>query len=327
MKTTARSRPGVRPWASPLVQRDLEEVERRLASVLACREPLLTEVASHLLFAGGKRVRPAVVLLVFRACGGEDPAEAIDAAAALELIHSASLLHDDIIDGGSTRRGAPSAPSRYGLGNALVAGDFLFSRAFGLCGRFDEELIRWAAEACVALTEGEIMQGRLRRDPAARLEDYLEIVARKTASLFEVGARTAARLAGARAIEASIAEGGRHVGMAFQMIDDVLDVDGSPDETGKDLAIDLRDGNPSLPVVLALPREARVRELFARPSLTEAETAEFLECLRRTPYLEEARRLAREHGERARQALAVLPPSPYREDLERLVDQLLERAA
>src|SRR4029077_8394883 len=142
------------------------------------------------------------------------------------------------------------------LADTLVAGDFLFSRAFALCARFEAEGIRWAAEACISLTEGEVMQGRFRHNPAVTLADYLEIIERKTASLFAAGARTAAHLAGAPPLVVeAMASCGRHVGLAFQVSDDLLDVEGQSAVTGKPSGIDLRDGNPSLPIVLALAED------------------------------------------------------------------------
>ncbi|HMG27329.1 MAG TPA: polyprenyl synthetase family protein, partial [Acidimicrobiia bacterium] len=151
----------------PAVHDDLARVEERLRAEIGSREARLEEIAHHLVGAGGKRVRPLVVLLVFHATAtpGGRRDDVIEAAVALELIHSATLLHDDIIDGGETRRGRPSALARFGLPDTLVAGDFLFSRAFALCARFEAEVVRWAAEACIGLTEGEVLQGRRRRDP------------------------------------------------------------------------------------------------------------------------------------------------------------------
>src|SRR5262249_56108880 len=134
-----------------------------------------------------------------------------------------------------------------------VGGDLLFAGGVGVWARFEAEVVRWAADACVGLTEGEVLQGRRRRDPTVTVAEYDEIILRKTASLFAVGARTAAHLAGAEpAVVEAMARCGRHVGLAFQMLDDLLDVEGQPAVTGKPRGIDLRDGNPSLPIVLAL---------------------------------------------------------------------------
>lgn len=313
------------PWT---LSEALEVVEHRLSELLSSREPLLTEIATYLVGSGGKRVRPAVTLMVFRACGGESARDIIDVATALELIHSATLLHDDIIDNSETRRGQESALRRYGLAHTLVTGDFVFSRAFQLCARFEERLIHWAAEACISLTEGEVMQARYRHNPGVTLPDYLEIIGRKTASIFQQGARTAAYLAGASdTIVEAMAACGYHVGMTFQMVDDLLDLDGNADKVGKPIGIDLRDGNPSLPVVLAIPLDPEVARLFAKTDLTAAEIQSTRERIRATGVLSEVRRLASEHGERARANLALLPASEDRDYLLDLVNQLLTRAA
>lgn len=308
-----------------LIASDLAQVEAKMEQLLASREPLLSEVALHLIQSGGKRVRPSVALLVFKACGGRDVTDMIDVAIALELIHSATLLHDDIIDGGETRRGRPSAFQRYGLANTLVTGDFLFSRAFELCGRFEERIVRWAADACVSLTEGEVMQGRFRRNPATTVDDYLEIIARKTASLFSQGARVAAHLAGmdTRGAEA-MGLCGFNIGMAFQIIDDILDVEGDA-RTGKPVGIDLRDGNPSLPLVLAVAKDAEVRRVFVAPDATEAEIDAALERVRRLDVLTSVRQLAEDYTDRARAMLSELPYSAYRQALVDIIAEVEAR--
>jgi octaprenyl-diphosphate synthase len=322
------------PIALPVVPSpvddDLLRVEARLASEISSREERLGAIAAHLVGAGGKRIRPTVVLLVFHAAAPHGPpsrqGDAVEAAVALELIHSATLLHDDIIDGSETRRGQPSALRLFGAGDTLVAGDFLFSRAFALCARFEAEVIRWAAEACISLTEGEIMQGRFRHDPAVTLADYHEIIERKTASLFAAGARTAAHLAGApAAVVEAMASCGRHVGLAFQMSDDLLDVAGHPGTTGKPRGIDLRDGNPSLPIVLALG-DPELSRLFAARRLSPAEVEAGLARIRLAGVLDAVSDRARTHAAAAAAEIARLPASPYRSALAGLVDGLAGRA-
>jgi len=311
-----------------LVAAELELVEKKLGSQIKSREPLLNQISHYLVSAGGKRVRPAVAILVFRACGGEDPQDIIDIATALELIHSASLLHDDIIDGGETRRGKPSAYRSFGLANTLVAGDFLFGRAFALCGRFEEKVITWATEACISLTEGEVMQGRFRRNPVVTLEDYLEIISRKTAALFSQGARLGAYLAGASdVVVESLATCGYCAGMAFQIVDDLLDVEGDGDLTGKPIGIDLKDGNPSLPLVMAIPLDAEIRRVFEKQEPTPQEIQLALEKVRHSGVLTEAERLARSYGQQALAALEHLEPSPYAESLVCFIHQLIDRTA
>ena len=312
--------------ALALIAPDLARVETQITTLLTSREPLLSEISQYLIGGGGKRIRPAVALLVFKACGGDDVTDMIDVAVALELIHSATLLHDDIIDGGETRRGRRSAFTRFGLADTLVTGDFLFSKAFELCGRFEEGIVRWAADACVSLTEGEVMQGRFRRNPAVTVDDYLEIIARKTASLFSQGARVAAHLAGMSA-EATQAMWtcGFNIGMAFQIVDDLLDVDGDSDVTGKPVGIDLRDGNPSLPLVLAISQDAEVRRVFIDPAPTAGAIAGALARVRGLGVLAAVRRLAEEYATNARGVLAALPYSPYRDALQGIITEIEER--
>ena len=325
-RPTAASAPSTSP--ATLVGDELRLVEQRLAELLHSREPRLTDIASYLIDAGGKRVRPAVTLLVFRACGGTDVRDIVDVAVALELIHSASLLHDDIIDGNEVRRGRDSARRRYGVPETLVTGDFLFSRAFQICGRFEERLIHWAAEACVALTEGEIMQGRFRRNPAVTYQDYLEIISRKTAALFEVGAQTAAMLAGAGDdAVAAMARCGKHVGLTFQMVDDLLDVTASETTLGKPVGLDVREGNPSLPIVLAIAGDDELRRLFGKAALSEGEVGAVLGRLRRSPVIDRGHQLALDNARIARTALESLPDSPYQAYLLSLIDQLVDRPA
>lgn len=325
-RTDHAHQPAPQPLA--LVARELELVEQRLSELLRSREARLTDISTYLIDAGGKRARPAITLLVFRACGGKNLTDAIDIAVALELIHSASLLHDDIIDDSSTRRGRDSALQRWGIADTLVAGDFLFSRAYQICGRFDATVIDWAAEACIALTEGEIMQARFRRNATVTVADYLEIIHRKTASLFEQTSRIAAYLAAAdKDVVEAMARCGTHVGLTFQMVDDILDVTAIESQLGKPVGIDLREGNPSLPIVLALEEDPQLSALFEKQSLTELEVTALIERLQSPAIVERGLRMAAEHAAVARDALTLVPDSAYRQGLLSLIDQLLDRAA
>ena len=327
--STARTTPILTAPTPPtsLVGEELQLVERRLAELLRSREARLTDIAAYLIGAGGKRVRPAVTLLVFRACGGTSVRDIVDVAVALELIHSASLLHDDIIDDTQVRRGRDSARRKYGVAQTLVTGDFLFSRAFQICGRFDEQLIEWAAEACVALTEGEIMQSRFRRNPAVTFTDYLEIIARKTASLFEVGARTAA-VPGRRRRSGRRGDGALRSSRRHDLSDDRRSARRhrpSKRRSAKPIGLDVREGNPSLPLVLAIAEDDDVRRLFAQPELSDAEVGRRPGAA--APFA--AHRARPRAGPRARRAgahaLHVLPDSPYRQYLLSLIDQLVDR--
>lgn len=293
--------------------------------MIAASEPRLTEIADYLINAGGKRVRPAVALLLFRACGGMDATDMVDLSVSLELIHTATLLHDDIIDSNDVRRGKDAAPVRFGVADTLVTGDFLFSRAFQVCGRFEEKVVNWASEACVQLCQGEIMQGRFRRNEAVTEADYHEIIARKTASLFEVGTRIAGHLAGFDPDRVEeMARCGRDVGMAFQMIDDVLDVEGDPGKIGKRVGTDLVDGNPSLPVVWGLGLPA-VRRAFLEEGAPRAVIDEAIEEIRGDGILGRVRDLAVEHAARAAAVVDTLPESGYRDAIRSLIEQLVDR--
>ncbi len=311
--------------ALSLVAEDLDLVEQRIAEVIEAREPTLTAISDYLINAGGKRIRPAVSMLIFRAVGGRDVTDMVDLSVALELIHTATLLHDDIIDSNDVRRGKQAAPLRFGMADTLVTGDFLFSRAFQVCGRFEERIVRWAAEACVGLTEGEIMQGRYRRNPEVRDEHYLEIIQRKTASLFEAGGRIAAWLATSdEEVTMRLADCGNQIGLAFQMIDDVLDVVGEADRTGKRVGTDLLDGNPSLPVVWGLELPP-VRRAFETEGIDDVELELALQALREAGIPARVRDAAVAHATRAREIVLSLADTPYRAALVQLVDDLVDR--
>ena len=312
-----------------LVEADLVAAEAKLARLLDSNESVIAEICHYLVDAGGKRLRPTFILLVYRACGGADTniESAVDAAIALELIHSATLLHDDIVDSGLLRRGKSSAFARYGLGPSLIAGDYLFCRAFEICSGFEAALIRTAARACIQLTEGEVMEGRFRHNAGATLNDYIEVIGRKTASLFHAGGKVAADLAGAppHTIDA-MAKLGTAMGLAFQMVDDLLDILGPEEKIGKPVGSDLRAGILSLPVVIGVERSAELRAMFRNGTAMEGAAFErALELLRDPNIIAEARRLAAEHVAVARGIVRDLKPSPYRDGLTTLIDDQVSR--
>src|SRR5467141_1531229 len=163
------------------VARELALVEARIRESIVSEEPLLHDIARYVIESGGKRIRPMVTLLAFQALGGQDVRQAVDLAAAFELIHSATLIHDDINDGGEMRRGRLAAYKKFGVQNALITGDFLFVKAFGIGGKFDDEIVEITANACAALAEAEIRQKRHAYDTSVTREEYLDIIHRKTA--------------------------------------------------------------------------------------------------------------------------------------------------
>jgi octaprenyl-diphosphate synthase len=309
------------------VAEELKLVEENLARAICSREKTLTDIAAHLIDGGGKRVRPMVTLLAFFALGGKSRQDIVDIATAIELIHTATLLHDDIIDGAETRRGKESAYKKFGLKNTLVAGDFLFIKAFEFAGKFDETVVQWTADACALLTEGETLQGFFNRNRTVTLEDYIEIVKRKTASLFQTGAKVGAYLAGAH--PSLVDESDRYginMGIAFQMIDDILDVVGHIELLGKPTGMDLRDGNPSLPIVLALHEgQTAVGEAFQCGDPTEAQVAAALDALKTGPTIQQAKSISNRYAKEALKAIKRFPPSLYRNGLKTLVQLIIDR--
>jgi len=312
---------------SSAVSAELELVEKNLTSAIRSREQLLTSIAGHLIHGGGKRVRPLVTLLAFLALGGKKTQDIVDIATAIELIHTATLLHDDIIDGAETRRGKESAYKKYGLKSTLVTGDFLFIKAFEFAGKFDETVVQWTADACALLTEGEMLQGFFNRNRKVTLDDYVEIVKRKTASLFQTGAKVGAYLAGANSALISVADQlGLNMGIAFQMVDDILDVVGHVELLGKPTGMDLRDGNPSLPIILALNEgQAAVSEAFECAHPTESQIADAIETIKTGPVIRQAKILSKGYAETSLQSIKRLPPSPYRNGLKNMVQLIIDR--
>jgi len=309
------------------VAEELQLVEQTLLRAIRSREQTLTDIAAHLIEGGGKRVRPMVTLLAFFGLGGKATQDIVDIATAIELIHTATLLHDDIIDGAETRRGKVSAYKKYGLKSTLVAGDFLFIKAFEFAGKFDDTVVEWTADACALLTEGETLQGHFNRNRAVTLDNYLEIVTRKTASLFHTGAKVGAYLAGTSST--LIEEAGRYglnMGIAFQMVDDILDVTGHPDLLGKPIGIDLRDGNPSLPIILAVNAgESAVCEAFEEPEPSEQQIAAALTAIKSSAVIADAKQLAKQYASDALRSIKKLPPSLYRNGLKTLVQLIVDR--
>jgi len=309
------------------VSDELELVEDNLKRAIRSREQILTDIAAHLIYGGGKRVRPMVTLLAFLAFGGKRTKDIVDIATAIELIHTATLLHDDIIDGAEIRRGKESAYKKFGLKSTLVTGDFLFIKAFEFAGKFDETIVQWTADACALLTEGEMLQGFFNRNRAVTLDDYVEIVKRKTASLFQTGAKIGAYLAGANTTLVDETERyGLNMGIAFQMVDDILDVVGHSELLGKPTGMDLRDGNPALPIILALNEsQPAVCEAFERSRPTDNQITIALDAIKAGSAIQQSKSLSKSYAEEALKSVKKLPPSLYRNGLKTLVQLIIER--
>lgn len=228
---------------STIIDTAMLAVDRRIIEVTQSDIDILREASQHILGAGGKRVRPRLVLLGFMACGGNDIKTVISAAAALELVHTASVVHDDINDHGVVRRGRPSVNQIWGRTFALLTGDYLFTKVYELMLPYDTELNTVFSEATTALVEGETLQAAAVKENKFTREVYMDIIARKTAALFKAGAIIGASLADAEEeVIAALGRYGYNVGLAFQIIDDILDIVGDETKLGKTAGIDTGQG-------------------------------------------------------------------------------------
>jgi len=291
--------------AGPRVESALGRVEERLEAVAAGHGPLLARHAGSTIAAGGKRLRPLLVLLAAgeRAAAGDG---ALRAAVAVELVHSATLVHDDVLDGSALRRGRPTVWSSAGRDVATATGDLLFSRAFAeLAANGDVGQVRVLSEAGSALALGELMQRADAWSAAVTVERYMHRCELKTARLFEAACRLGALQDGSPGDE--LAAFGRRIGLAFQLLDDVLDVTGPPERTGKPRGADLLDGTVTLPLILARERDRELGAVDLRELDGEAGAARVCDAIAATGALEEARARALEIAEAAGAALPALP--------------------
>jgi len=304
VNTAAGTEPLLRA-AGPGVESALERVEERLGAVAAGHGPLLARHAGSTIAAGGKRLRPLLVLLAAgeRAAAGEG---ALRAAVAVELVHSATLVHDDVLDGSALRRGRPTVWSSAGRGVATATGDLLFSRAFAeLAANGDVGQVRVLSDAGSALALGELMQRADAWSAAVTVERYMRRCELKTARLFEAACRLGALQDGSPGDE--LAAFGRRVGLAFQLLDDVLDVTGPPERTGKPRGADLLDGTATLPLILARRRDRELATVDLRELDGEDDAARVCDAIAATGALEEARARALEIARAASTALPALP--------------------
>jgi octaprenyl-diphosphate synthase len=302
-----------------LVKEDLASVNDVIRARLKSAVPLVDQIAEHIISGGGKRLRPMLVVLAGRACGHKGSAH-IEAAAFIEFIHTATLLHDDVVDGSSMRRGRDTANEVFGNQASVLVGDFVYSRAFQMMAALmSQPVMEIMAEATNVIAEGEVLQLMNAHDADTTEQRYLEVIYRKTAKLFEAGAEVAAVLSESTpAIRKALAKYGRHLGTAYQLVDDVLDYRSNPTERGKNLGDDLAEGKPTLPLIHALkhgnePQRAAIRLAIEKGGLAQLEP--IVAAIEATGGLEYTAQLARSEAERALSALDPLPGSPYKDGL------------
>jgi octaprenyl-diphosphate synthase len=290
-------------------------IQRRLASDVA----LINQIGHYIISAGGKRIRPMLVLLFAKALGFDGP-ERFELAATVEFIHTATLLHDDVVDESDLRRGRQTANAMFGNAASVLVGDFVYSRAFQMMVSVNRmRVLEVLADATNVIAEGEVLQLMNMHDPDIAVEDYLRVIRYKTAKLFEASARLGAVLADApHDVEEACADYGRSLGTAFQLIDDLLDYEGSTAQLGKNVGDDLREGKPTLPLLVAMERGTPQERELIRHAIEHGEVAklaEIVEIVRRTGAIEATRDAAREQANKARDSLLLVPESMYREAL------------
>ncbi len=320
----------IRQVFGPVLGR-LDEVEGFFTREFERAEPMVREVATYVLNGGGKRLRPALVLLVSRMLGYSGERD-VRYAAVVEMIHTATLIHDDIIDGSDLRRGQETANNLWGNQTSVLVGDWLYTRTMDLCLELgDVDVMRILTSATLRMTEGEILADRVRGSLDIGEATYMDITQRKTAELFAAACALPALFKPATLhLTEPLLEFGREVGVSFQLVDDLLDFTADRSKLGKPVMADLREGRATLPIILLLPRldrrtRARLTEVASSGCFEAISEQQVLEIVRTSGVLEEVRRRAKTHAARAIKRSEAFPPGPERQALVRASEMLLDR--
>ena len=312
-----------------LASDDMDAVNRLISSSLESDVALVSQVSEYIVMSGGKRLRPLIVLLAAKALGYEGD-QHVRAAAIIEFIHTATLLHDDVVDSSDRRRGQESANTVFGNQASVLVGDFLYSRSFQMMVDIgDMRVMQILADATNTIAAGEVQQLMNVHDPDTSEKDYREVIYRKTARLFEAGAQIAAVLAQRDAAdEAAMVEYGRHLGTAFQLVDDALDYDASSDELGKNVGDDLAEGKPTLPLIHAMKAGNEEQRALIRSAIVDGgreSMSEIRAVIEATGALDYTLRCARDAANAAIAAINTLPENRYRQALLSLAEFAVSR--
>lgn len=313
-----------------IIQEGLEAIDGHLLAVVNSEIGVLHDASEHILTSGGKRIRPQMALLAYLAAGGEDINEVVPIAAAVEMVHTATLVHDDINDHSLTRRGKATVHTVWGRTFALLTGDYLFTKVYELMAPFGPEFNIIMANACSRLVEGETLQATAAKSGNIDRETYKKIISLKTASLFEAAARMGAQLATEdQHLIDNLADYAYNLGLTFQIIDDILDIVGDPEEMGKPVGTDILQGRG---VLVAQQGRQGIDGDGSHTAVAEAVKTEvadplqdMMANLRESGAVEIARLQAQEMGRRARKALETVPDSIARSELLSLIDTVLDR--
>ncbi len=312
-----------------LAREDMAAVDRLILDSLRSDVALIGEMGGYIVHSGGKRLRPLIVLLAARACGYRGQRH-VDIAAIIEFIHTATLLHDDVVDESELRRGRETANAIWGNEASVLVGDFLYSRAFEMMVAVgDMRVMDVLSHATNTIAEGEVLQLLNCGNPETTEEQYLEVIYRKTARLFEAGARLAAILAERPDAEEAMAAYGRHLGCAFQLVDDALDYSASSEALGKNVGDDLAEGKPTLPLIHALrhgtgEQAALLRRVIEHGGRDEIDAV--CAAIESTGAIAYTAELAAAEAQRARDCLEALDPGPHRDALAQLAVFSVQRS-
>ena len=290
--------------------------------------PELSEMCTYVVSSGGKRIRPAICVLANRACMGAGD-KVLDAAAAFEIIHNATLIHDDINDNAELRRGRKSLHKEYTVSKAIIAGDIMFAIGFKLIGSSAEEVISTVVSATESVADSEFIQKDFEHASNVDESNYMDIIRGKTAMPICTSAKVGAILAKAeqKYVDA-ITKYAMSVGLAFQIIDDILDVEGDPSNTGKAVGSDIMEGKPTIPSIMAMNNPdcgKRLKELFTKNDINDAEVSEALDLIKKTDAIDRCRKMAEAFAKDAIDALSILPPSKYKNSMIGLSNYVVRR--
>lgn len=314
-----------------LIKEDLEKLEHSIEQLLTTRIPFIKEVVHHLIRSGGKRIRPMLVILASKLCGCHDD-QPLPYAAIVEFIHTATLLHDDVVDNAETRRGRQSANTVWGNESSVLVGDFLFTKSFDLMvAHHNEEILRVMSRATTELAEGEILELLKTCDVKTTEDEYFEIIACKTAVLLSAACEVGALLGGVSAEKrAALRDYGYHIGMSFQLTDDLLDYTSTDSTLGKDTGRDLKEGKVTLPLIHALKsasndERSSIEKDLAKKTLAARDVRRIRKTIEKYGGLEHTSRLSREHVRQAKALLDLFPAGPYKDALLVLADYIVAR--
>ena len=305
--------------ATQAIAAEIDAVNRVIRQQLHSDVALINQISEYIISAGGKRIRPTLVVMMAKAFGYQGT-DHHALAAVVEFIHTATLLHDDVVDESSLRRGRQTANALFGNAASVLVGDFVYSRAFQIMVSIDDmRIMRILADATNVIAEGEVLQLLNIHDPEVTEARYLQVIRSKTAKLFESAAQIGALVAGASDVQIeAAAEYGRSIGTAFQLIDDVLDYSGDANQTGKNVGDDLREGKPTLPLIHLMHHGSAEERALVRSCIENGDEEHFdaiLSAISKSGALDYTRRAAEQSADQAARAIAVLPDSPYKNSL------------